>query len=481
MDAKKVISILVLLNLVIIGFIVYLSSFKTEVFVNDHEDIDGISKEEFETVQQEMHLLQLEVNTLESEKKDRASMLFRHGHQYPLDAKDFAVFFERLRTGNYDFFPTKRGGGRFILSWYSQYQLEQLRLEDIGFTADLMRTPINKKLRAPLYLKYFYFLMKPRFQQHISKAHYQNFYALFVDNLVHSYEYLQDRENKEVFMRRLVKRFESPDLYYGGYMSIAGGTSADEDFTDAPMQGMIDNLHFNNYVDQDWFARFIISFWPRRYAEGNMEIVYRILKDIKSSYENKIVESPWVEGDYSYYRGKLDSLKSSNSTFAYKILQAGSEQFVRNGKIRLKKDTFQLAFSFSKDMAVYALATQDKEVFATYAKGKQISGPSHFVENPVEVSKAAKSKALFLSNDKANMWYYRGAKDHNFDIARQSTSILCTKNINSFQVLDNPNPSIKHMHEIETPLYLVLVCYRPGWSNLSVRESQRICLQILWD
>jgi len=135
-----------------------------------------------------------------------------------------------------------------------------------------------------------------------SDKYYQSKYYRYVDGLLQAYEYILDKDEPSMVLDMLGRKLENGDYYstwdskhiYQDYLPL----TLLKEFSDSERDMEIEDSEFfrseNITVQAAWF----VSFWQRRYAEGNLEIVHRILTDIQDHFEGELMAEKVFENTY---------------------------------------------------------------------------------------------------------------------------------------------------------------------------------------
>ncbi|MFT7612073.1 MAG: hypothetical protein ACI9J3_001022 [Parvicellaceae bacterium] len=169
--------------------------------------------------------------------------------------------------------------------------------------------------------------------------YYQSKYYRYVDGLLQTYEYILDKDEPSMVLDMLSRKLSNGNFYstwdsrylYQDYVPL----TLLKEFSDVVQDMDLEDSEYfrseNITVQSAWF----VSFWQRRYTEGNLEIVLRILNDIQDHYESQLMAETEFDKPYDISK-TYDSIAYSSglvgkgTTFSFKgDVYDGSTNFAK--------------------------------------------------------------------------------------------------------------------------------------------------------
>ncbi|MBL4705189.1 MAG: hypothetical protein JKY54_11750, partial [Flavobacteriales bacterium] len=131
------------------------------------------------------------------------------------------------------------------------------------------------------------------------EKYYDSKYYRYVDGLLDTYNYILEKDEPNLVFDMLNRRLESQEYYstwdskylYKDFIPL----TLLREFSGSDFEPILeDSEHFRDEhitAQSAWF----VSFWQRRYSEGNLQVAHRILSDIQAHYEGELMAEKAVE------------------------------------------------------------------------------------------------------------------------------------------------------------------------------------------
>ncbi|HOK92533.1 MAG TPA: hypothetical protein PLN03_06905 [Spirochaetota bacterium] len=161
------------------------------------------------------------------------------------------------------------------------------------------------------------------------------------------------------------------------------------------------------------------------------------------------------------------------------IKQDGLLLPVSESTVELRKMPFSIVVRFSKPGSIMLNASLSSETFNNALSGHQVNSLRGFKKTAIDEEPFNKSKALYISTETPQVWYYTDDSDHSFNSTEKIENYtICTREISFLIDYDSGNKQIEITKLKENFIYLVIISFDWNEDFTQIREKDRKLLRL---